>query len=72
MNGHFQIIVSLLYAHYPIFFLFSYRIAMLYIVHKYKKKLDLTHSKIMIFLAFLVKGYGCSKSHKIAPFTIGC
>ena len=36
-------------------------IAMLYIVHKYKKKfestnMDLTHSKIMIFLAVLVRG----------------
>ena len=49
---------------------------MLYLVHKYKKKLestnlDLTHSKIMIFLAFLVRGYGCSTSHLIVPFTIG-
>ena len=24
-NGHFQIVVTLLYAHYPIFFLFSYK-----------------------------------------------
>ena len=52
-------------------------IAMLYLVHKYKKKfestnMDLTHSKIMIFLAFLVRGYGCSTSHTIVPFTIGC
>ena len=51
--------------------------AMLYLVHKYKKKfestnMDLTHSKIMIFLAFLVRGYGCSTSHTIVPFTIGC
>ena len=46
-------------------------IAMLY---KYKKKLestnmDLTHSKIMIFL---VRGYGCSTSHILVPFTISC
>ena len=53
-------------------------IAMLYLVHKYKKKLestnmDLTHSKIMIFfLAFLVTGYGCSTSHTIVAFTKGC
>ena len=50
-------------------------IAMLYLVHKYKKKfestnMDLTHSKIMIFPAFLVRGYGCSTSHTIVPFTI--
>ena len=50
---------------------------MLYLVHKYKKKLestnmDLTHSKIMIFLAFLVRGYGCATSHRIVPLTIGC
>ena len=54
-NGHFQIVVSLLYAHYPIVFLFyTNSTAMLYLVHKYKKKvestnMDLTHSKIMIF-----------------------
>ena len=52
-------------------------IAMLYLLHKYKKKfestnMDLTHSKIMIFLAFLVRGYGCSTSHTIVPFTKGC
>ena len=52
-------------------------IAMLYLVHKYKKKfeftnIDLTHSKIMIYLAFLVRGYGCSTSHTIVPFTIDC
>ena len=52
-------------------------IAMLYLVHKYKKKfestnMDLTHSKIMIFSSFLVRGYGCSTSHTIVPFTKGC
>ena len=52
-------------------------IAMLYLVHKYKKNfestnMDLTHSKIMIFQAFLVRGYGSSTSHTIVPFTIGC
>ena len=52
-------------------------IAMLYLVHKYEKKfestnMDLTHSKIMIFLAFLISGYGCSTSHTIVPLTIGC
>ena len=52
-------------------------IAMLYLVHKYKEKfestnMDLTHSKIMIFLAFPVRGYGCSTSHTILPFTIEC
>ena len=50
---------------------------MLYLVHEYKKKfestnMDLTHSKIMIFLAFLVRGYGCSISHKIMPYTTSC
>ena len=34
--------------------------------------MDLTHSKIMIVLAFLVSGYVCSTSHTIGPFTIGC
>ena len=52
-------------------------IAMLYLMQKYKKKLestnmDLTHSKIMIFLAILVRGYGCSTSHAIVSFTLGC
>ena len=52
-------------------------IGMLYLVHKYKKKLestnmDLTHSKIMIFLAFLVRGYGCATSHTIVPLTQVC
>ena len=46
-------------------------------MNKYKKKfestnMNLTHSKIMIFfLAFLVRGYGCSTSHTIVPFIIG-
>ena len=52
-------------------------IAILYLVHKYKKKfestnMDLTHSKIMIFSSFSSQGYGCSTSHTIVPFTIGC
>ena len=60
------------------FYYHTNSIAMLYILHKSKKKfestnMDLTHSKIMIFfLAFLVRGYGCSTSHTIVPFTIGC
>ena len=46
-------------------------------LHKYKKKfestnMDLTHSNIMIFPAFLVRGYGCSTGHTIVLFTIGC
>ena len=45
-------------------------IAMLYLVYNYKKKFesikrDLTHSKIMIFLVFLVRRYCCLTSHKI-------
>ena len=57
-NGHFQIDVSLFM---PTTLYFSYfhtnSIAMLCLVHKYKKKLestnmDLTHSKIMIFSSF--------------------
>ena len=51
--------------------------AIFYLLHKYKKKfestnMDLTHSKIMIFSSFSSKGYGCSTSHTIVPFTINC
>ena len=59
---HFQIVVSLLYAHYPIFsYYHTNSIAILYLVHKYKKKfestnMDLTHSKIMICSIFSSKG----------------
>ena len=77
-----MVIFKLLYLSYmPTTLYFSYfctnSIAMLYLVHKYKKKFEstnmiLTHSKIIIFLAFLVRGYGCSKSHTIVPFTKGC
>ena len=77
-----MVIFKLLYLFYmPTTLCFSYfhtnSIAMLYLVHKYKKKfestnMDLTHSKIMIFLAFLVRGYGCSTRYTIVPFTIGC
>ena len=77
-----MVIFKLLYLSYMLTTLyFSYfhtnSIAMLYLVHKYKKKfestnMDLAHSKIMIFLAFLVRGYGCSTSQTIVPFTIGC
>ena len=61
-----MVIFKLLYLSYmPTTLYFSYfhtnSIAMLYLVHKYKKKfkstnMDLTRSKIMIFLAFLVRG----------------
>ena len=77
-----MVIFKLLYLSYmPTTLYFSYfhtnSIAMLYLVHRYKKKfestnMDLTHSKNMIFLAFLVRGYGCSTSHTIMLFTIGC
>ena len=77
-----MVIFKLLYLSYmPTTLYFSYfhtnSIAMLYLVHKYKKKfestnMDLTHTKIIIFLAFLVRGYGCSTSHTIVSFTIGC
>ena len=77
-----MVIFKLLYlSNMPTTLYFSYfqtnSIAMLYLVHKYKKKfestnMDLTHSKIKFFSAFLVRGYGCSTSHKIVPFTIGC
>ena len=77
-----MVIIKLFYLSYmPTTLYFSYyhtnSIAMLYLLHKYKKKfestnMDLTHSKIMIFLAFLVRGYGCSTSHTIVLFTIGC
>ena len=40
-NGDFQIIVPLLYAHYPVVpFYHANSIAMLYVVHKYKKKFE--------------------------------
>ena len=77
-----MVIFKLLYLSYmPTTLYVSYfhtnSIAMLYLVHKYKKKcestnMDLTHSKIMIFIAFQVRGYGCSTSHTIVPFTTGC
>ena len=77
-----MVIFKLLYLSYMTTTLyFSYfhtnSIAMLYLAHKYEKKfestnMDLNYSKIMIFLAFLVRGYGCSTSHTIVPFTIGC
>ena len=77
-----MIIFKLLYLSYmPTTLYISYfhtnSIAMLYLVDEYKKKfesinLDLTHSKIMIFLAFLARGYCCSTSHTIVPFTKGC
>ena len=77
-----MVIFKLLYLSYmPTTLYFSYfhtnSIAMLYLVHKYKKKLeytnmDLTHSKSMIFSSFSSEGYGCSISHTIVRFTIGC
>ena len=77
-----MVIFKLLYLSYmPTTLYVSYyhtnSIAMFYLLHKYKKKFEttniyLTHLKIMIFLAFLVRGYGCSTSHTIVPFTIGC
>ena len=77
-----MVIFKLLYLSYmPTTLYFSYfqtnSIAMLYLVHKYKKKfestnMDLTHSKIIFFPAFLVRGYGCSTSHTFVLFTIGC
>ena len=77
-----MVIFKLLYLSYMpttlyVSYFHSNSIAMLYLVHKYKKKLestnmDLTHSKIMIFLAFLVRGYGYATSHRIVPLTIGC
>ena len=77
-----MVILKLLYLSYmPTTLCFSYfhtnNIAMHYLVHKYKKMFestnkDLKHSKIKIFyLAFLVRGYRCSTSHTIVPFTIG-
>ena len=77
-----MVIFKLLYLSYmPTTLYVSYfqtnSIAMLYLVHKYKKRsestnMDLIHSKIMIFPAFLVRGYGCSTSHTIVLFTKGC
>ena len=77
-----MVIFKLLYLSYmPTTLYVSYfrtnSIAMLYLVHKYKKKfeftnMDLTHLKIMIFPAFLIRGYGCSTSHTIVLFTTGC
>ena len=46
-NGSFKIVVSLLYAHCPIFFFLSYNtFAMLYLVHKNKKKFDSTNKEL--------------------------
>ena len=65
----------------PTTLFFSYyhtsSIVMRYQVHLCKKKfestnMDLTHSLIMIFVAFLFKEYGCSISHKIMPYTKTC
>ena len=75
-----MVIFKLLYLSYmPTTLYFSYfhtnSIAMLYLVHKYKKKLEYgfdTFKDYDFFLAFLVRGYGCSTSHTIVPFTIGC
>ena len=78
-----MVIFKLLYLSYmPSTLYVSYfhtnSIAMLYLVHKYKKKfestnMNLTHLKNMVFfLSFLVRGYGCSTSHTIVLFTIGC
>ena len=49
-------VISLLYAHYPILF-YANSIAMLYIVHKYKKKfesinMDLTHLLFLMLTRF--------------------
>ena len=75
-----MVIFKLLYLSYIpttlyISYFHTYSIAMLYLVHKYKKKLestnkDLTHSKIMIFLAFLVRGlfnksYNCAVHYRL-------
>ena len=77
-----MVIFKLLYLSYmPTTLYFSYfhtnSLAMFYLVHKYKKKfestnMDLTHSKIIIFLAFLVRWYGCSTSHTMVSFTMCC
>ena len=41
-NGNFQTVVSLLYAHYPIFsYYHTNNIAMLYLVHYTRKRLNL-------------------------------
>ena len=54
-NGNFQIVVSLLYAHYPICsFYHANSIAMLYIVHTYEKKFETTNTDLthLYFLTF--------------------
>ena len=72
-----MVIFKLLYLSYmPTTLYFSYfqtnSIAMIYLVHKYKKKfestnMDLTHSKIMIFSSFSSKGVWLfNKSHNCA------
>ena len=77
-----MVIFKLLYLSYiPTTLYFSYfqtnSIAMLYLVHKYKKKfestnMDLTHSKIMIFSSFSSKGvwlfnksYNCAVHYRL-------
>ena len=73
-------ILKLLFLSYmPTSLYFSYyhanSIAMLYQVHKYKKKFEYGFDTFIdhdFFLAFLDRGYGCSTCHTIVPFTIGC
>ena len=77
-----MVFFKLLYLSYmPTTLYFSYfhtnSIAMLYVVHKYKKKLessnmDLTHSKIMIFSSFssygvwlFNKSYNCAVHYRL-------
>ena len=43
LNGTVRIVISLLYAHYPILFYHETSIAMLYLVHNYKNKLECTN-----------------------------
>ena len=55
-NGHFKCCISLI-CPLPYMYLIFIQIAMLYLVHKYKKKvestnMDLTHSNITIFSSF--------------------
>ena len=77
-----MVIFKLLYLSYmPTTLYFSYfhtnSIAMLYLVHKYKKKfestnMDLTHSKILIFSSFsskrawlFNKSYNCAVHYRL-------
>ena len=77
-----MVIFKLLFLSYmhTTFYFYSYHansIAMLYIVHKYKKRfestnMDLTHSLNLVFISLSSKGVCFSTIHKSVQFTTSC